>query len=137
MEGGLMKEVSDCDTLVEMWLILDNFFVAHSEANIFQYKSKMSNLCKGTMTITDYFMRMTDIVMQPSMCGYIVLEKDRMHSMLNGVDRDYDLVHAKISSKIEPMIVREVQSMLLTHEKRLKKHNTFSVDNLLTLIILA
>lgn len=62
-------------------------------------------------------MKVIDILMQLSTCGYKILEEDQVHTLTNGVDKDYDLGHATISRKFEPMTMREVQAMLLIHEK--------------------
>lgn len=51
--------------------------------------------------------------------------------------KDYDLVHAIILNKIDQVTMREIHSMLLTHEKRLEKHNACNIDNLLPFANLA
>lgn len=61
----------------------------------------------------------------------MVIEEDHIHSLLNGVDKDYNLVHATISSKIDLVTQRKVCSMLVTHEKSLEKHNASNIDSLL------
>lgn len=60
--------------------------------------------------------------MQLSVCGYHMSEEDQIRAILNGVDKDYDLVHATISSKIKSLTVRKVQAMLLTHEKKITQY---------------
>lgn len=113
-------------TLVQKCMIIENSFASHSRAKIFQYKYELSNRRKDIMSITDYVMRIKDIVMQLSSCGYKVSEEDQVHALLHGIDNVYDLVHVVVSSKMEPVIVREVWVMLLTHEKRLK--NTIMLE---------
>lgn len=44
-------------------------------------------------------------------------EKDHLHTLLNGIDKDYDLIHATIFSKTESINVQEVQVMMFTDEK--------------------
>lgn len=69
MEGELMKEISKCNTSMEMSTILENLFASQSRAKKFQYKSELSNIWKGSMLVTNYVMRIKDIVVQLFACG--------------------------------------------------------------------
>lgn len=92
-----------------MWLILEGSFASHSSAKNIQYKSELSNIKNGTVSITEYVMRIKDIVRELAACGYTVSETDQVCSILNGIDRDYDAVHASVSGKTDILTVREVQ----------------------------
>lgn len=74
-------------------------------------KSKLKNLTKEFISITNFVTKVKDIVIQLSTYRYKVLEEDE----------DYDLFHATISSKVEALIVREFRAMFLTNERRLEK----------------
>lgn len=87
MEGELIKEVSDYETSAEMWKTSEAFFASYSRAKNFQYKLELSNIKKGSMSVTDFVMKVKDIVMQHCTCGYKVLEEDQEHDLLNGVDK--------------------------------------------------
>lgn len=58
---------------------------------------------------------------QLSLCGYNVSDEDKIHTILNGLDKDYDIVHVSVSGRIEPSFVNEVTSMLLNHDKNIGK----------------
>lgn len=96
-----MKKVSECETSVDIWMMLKMSFVSHSRGRIFQYKSELNNIKRSNISITEYAMKIKEIVMQLSTCGYLVSGEDQIHVLLNGVDKDYDLVHATISNKID------------------------------------
>lgn len=132
MGDDLTKEISECDTSIEIWMMLEVYFASHSRVKIFRYKSELRNIKNGNTSINAYVIKIKEIVMQLFAYWYIVSEGDHVQSLLNVIDKDCDLVHVVISSKIDLVIVREVHSMLLIHEKRLKKHNSNNIDNLLS-----
>lgn len=59
--------------------------------------------------------------------------EDHIHALLDGVHKDYGLINATITKKMEPVSVSEVYAMILTHDKHLKKHNNVNVETYIPL----
>lgn len=69
-------------------------------------------------------MRIKEIVRKLVSCSYNVSGEDQVHSILNEVDRNHEIIHASISGRTDALTVREVQSMLMSHENRLEQHDS-------------
>lgn len=46
--------------------------------------------------------------------------KDQVHAILNGMDKDYDIIRASVPGKSESIFIKEITAMLPNHEKRRK-----------------
>lgn len=45
---------------------------------------------------------------QLSACDYNVSDEDQVHAILNGVDKDYDVVHPSVSGRSDDVTVKEI-----------------------------
>lgn len=74
--------------------------------------------------MTDYLKKKKEIFDTLSFAGHVVSEREHILLVLGGLGNDYDPVVVIVTSRVEPFSLKEVTSLLLTFEARLKKNNS-------------
>lgn len=92
---------------------------------------ELSNLKKGGMNVQEYLLKIKGIVDAFGYAEYIVTVIDYIMHILSGLGSEYDpfvmTVNVKVS-KSDEYTVSEIQSLLLTLEKRLDKNQLDSAS---------
>lgn len=77
----------------------------------------------------EFLLRIKFIVDVLGSCGILVLPREHLDAILEGLQEEYGLVISVIKSKFEPLPIGEVEALLLAHEARMKKFQKRFADS--------
>jgi len=77
----------------------------------------------------EFLLRIKFIVDVLGSCGILVLPREHLDAILEGLQEEYGLVISVIKSKFEPLPIGEVEGLLLAHEARMKKFQKHFADS--------
>lgn len=78
---------------------------------------------KGSLSITDYYMRIKNIVNNLIAAGTFITDEEICLYLLGGLGSEYDPVVINITAKETMPSLEKIYSLLLTHESRLEQMN--------------
>ncbi|KAL5788342.1 hypothetical protein ACOSP7_005291 [Xanthoceras sorbifolium] len=113
ISAGELGQVNKSKTSIEAWTTLERLYVQQS--------------MKGTLSISDFIMKIGTIGDALITAVHEVSDYDIILSILNGLGHEYDPVVVLISSQAKTMNVQDVQYLLMLHEQRIEQLNTSSV----------
>jgi hypothetical protein len=117
------SELMGYETSKQLWEAIRDLFGLKNRSNIVYYKREFSKLQKGTMKMVDYLKSMKKLVDNLALAGHPVTLDDLISQTLTGLDSpDYNPIVCQIIEK-ENISWLELQSKLLTYEKRLEQLN--------------
>ncbi|KAL5825484.1 hypothetical protein ACOSQ3_021547 [Xanthoceras sorbifolium] len=108
---SLIGGVTDCETSQEVW----RSACIHSK-----------NPKKGARTVSDFVLKIKSIGDALKGAGEVVLDKDLLLSILNGIGHEYDPVVVLIANQSQNISIQEAQYMLMVHEQRIAHQNSTS-----------
>jgi len=71
--------------------------------------------------MSEFLLRIKCLFDALSTCGDPVLPREHLDAILEGLPEDYGLVIFVIESKFDPLLIHEVEALLLAHEFRSPK----------------
>jgi hypothetical protein len=103
-----------------VWAAIEVVFTAQSRPRILQLRLALSNAKKGNRTATDYFSNMVQLGDEMA-AARKVLDQDEMVSyLLAGLDMEYNSLVSAMAARVEPVMLEDVYSQLMTFETRLR-----------------
>ncbi|KAF3785672.1 hypothetical protein EJ110_NYTH26359 [Nymphaea thermarum] len=116
------NQVVGLDSSYKAWTTIKRIFTAQSRAKVQQLKSALQNLKKGTESITAYFHKAKGIAHQLAMASKPVDEDDLVMNILFGLPtKDYGTLKVSLSTRIDPINMEELYSLLLIQESEISK----------------
>ena len=88
-----------------------------------QYETQLKNLKKNALTMTDYMLKIRELVNLLGMAGEKVTVKEHVASLFNGLNDDYENFITSFDLRNQINTVEEVESLLLAHEARIDQKN--------------
>lgn len=120
----LLSHLVGCSSSYEVWHKIDSFYSSNNQANIMHYKIELNNLKKGGSSMTEYLLKIKNLVDALDYAGHVVSVNDHIMHVMSGLGIDYDpfvmTVNAKMG-KSDAYSISEIRSLLLTFEKRLER----------------
>ncbi|KAL5841915.1 hypothetical protein ACOSQ3_012518 [Xanthoceras sorbifolium] len=129
---GLIGEVTDCNTSLEFWQVLEFLFSSESLAKVMQLKQELQNAKNGSSTISEFVLKVKSYGNSLKSARQVVTDKDLLLSVLNGLGHDYDPVVALLSQQQSSITLYEAKYMLMTHKQRIDHLNLVSQIEILT-----
>ncbi|KAH9682071.1 retrovirus-related pol polyprotein from transposon RE2 [Citrus sinensis] len=123
----ILSLVVSSQTTLELWKNLEKQFGSESMAKKVHLKMLLSNLRKGSLSMTEYFTKLRTISDGLALAGSPLSNIDLITHLITGLDHSYYLVVVYIEANMLTMDLSEAYAMLLTHEARLE--NSKIVDN--------
>ncbi|KAL5791043.1 hypothetical protein ACOSQ2_005931 [Xanthoceras sorbifolium] len=93
---------------------------------ILQLKQQLQTIKNGSLSITDYIMKIKAVGDALETAGHVVTDSDLVLSVLNGLGIEYDSVIIHVSSQDKPMNLQNVQYILMLDEQRIEQLNTIN-----------
>ncbi|KAL5805659.1 hypothetical protein ACOSQ4_028392 [Xanthoceras sorbifolium] len=95
-------------------------------ARVLQLKQQLQNTKKGSLSISDYCLKIKTLGEALKAAGQTVSEYDMVLSVLNGLGHDYDPVVVLLSSQHKAVTMQETQYLLMVPEQRIDQLNIVS-----------
>ncbi|KAL5737759.1 hypothetical protein ACOSP7_030520 [Xanthoceras sorbifolium] len=121
---GLIGEVTDCQSSLEFWRIIETLFSRESFAKVLQLKQQLQSVRKGSSTISEFILKIKGFGNGLRSAGQTVTNQDLLLSVLNGLGHEYDPVVVMLSQQQLTMSLHEAQYMLMIHEQRIEHLNS-------------
>ncbi|KAH9805863.1 retrovirus-related pol polyprotein from transposon RE1 [Citrus sinensis] len=128
-EGSSSSSIEDILSLVvssktsfELWKNLEKQFGSESMAKKVHLKMLLSNLRKGSLTMSEYFTKLKSVTDGLALAGSPVHDLDLITHLITGLDQSYYPVVVYIEANMLKMDLSEAYAMLLTHEARLENN---------------
>ncbi|KAF5198851.1 hypothetical protein FRX31_011562 [Thalictrum thalictroides] len=94
--------------------------MSQTNARYYQIKHELSNMKKGSSTISEYMDRIKMLSGELSLIQYPLTTRDLVGCVLDGLDLDYDVVVNTVQAMCSPPSFEKLYSMLLNREKHLE-----------------
>ncbi|XP_010274285.1 PREDICTED: uncharacterized protein LOC104609611 [Nelumbo nucifera] len=123
----VLAQVVGCKTSREVWDRLHVLFSSTSKTRIHDLKLELAYLKKGILTITNYVQKIKSLYDALAASGHFLIDVDQIHYLLGGLLAEYDTFVLSMTIRLDSLSFVEIQSLLLTFEKRLERHSSQSV----------
>ncbi|KAH9659677.1 hypothetical protein KPL70_023950 [Citrus sinensis] len=127
MSLEILSLVVSSQTSLELWKKLEKQFGSESMAKKVHLKMLLSNLRKGSVSMTEYFTKLKTISDGLALAGSPLSNTGLITHLITGLDHSYYLVVVYIEANMLTMDLSEAYATLLTHEARLD--NSKNVDS--------
>ncbi|XP_010268345.1 PREDICTED: uncharacterized protein LOC104605321 [Nelumbo nucifera] len=126
----ILAQVVGFKTSKEVWDRLHVLFSSTSKTRIDDLKLELAYLKKGTLTVTDYVQKIKSLSDALATSRHFLIDVDQIHYLLGGLPTEYDTFVLSMTTRLDSLSFSEIQSLLLTFEKRLKCHSSqFVLDS--------
>lgn len=122
MTDGMLTRNVGSEYTYEVWQNLDTYFVAQTRAKVKQFKTQLWNTKKGTTSIYDYLLWIKKSIDALISIGESISVAEHIDTILEGLPNEYDDFIVSVSTRIEPYIVAEIESFLLSFEDRIENN---------------
>jgi hypothetical protein len=119
LSESLMTHIVGLSTAHDVWLTLERMFSSQSKARIMQIRYQLSTLKKGSLSVTEYFQKLKQLVDTLAAVHRPLNDFEVNSYLLAGLSSDYESMIASIQMLAAPMSLDELYGHLLTHEQRL------------------
>ncbi|KAL5778799.1 hypothetical protein ACOSQ2_009536 [Xanthoceras sorbifolium] len=101
-------------------------------ARIMHIRSQLQNFKKGTLSITEFVVKMKGIVDSLTAAGQIIPEVDLVAYILGGLGQEFDPVITIITAKKKDITLQEAQFLLMSFKARLEQFTSYTTLDLPT-----
>lgn len=116
LSSTAISSVIGCHNSHDMWVQLKDRFSTVTKAHIFQMKSELQNLKKGSNTISQYLQRIKDARDHLSAADASFEDNDIVILALNGLPPEYNTFRCMVRGRESPLTLKEFRSQLLAEE---------------------
>ncbi|KAL5842030.1 hypothetical protein ACOSQ3_012633 [Xanthoceras sorbifolium] len=120
----VIGQVTHCVTSHEIWTVIERMYSQHSLAKIMQIRSQIQGTKKGSMTITEYVLKLRTLADSLAASGYPMSERDLLLSVLQGLGNEYDACIVTITALQSTITVQDAQFLLMSYEARLDQQTS-------------
>ena len=124
------------DQLIMSWLLasifdvfltcmgktLELYFATQVRAKVTQFKTQLHNTKKGDLSITDYLLKIRNVVDLLTLVGHKSSIKDHIDAIFEGLPQDYETFTIYVNSRLDSYTVEEIEAFLLAQESRMEKN---------------
>lgn len=101
---------------------LNLYFAAQTKAKVSQSKTMLQSIKKGSLTISEYILKVKNAVKKLASVGHVLSNTDEIEVIFNGLLEEYDTFVISVNSRLESSSVEEIESLRLAQEARIEKH---------------
>lgn len=98
--------------------------MSQSRARTIQVHYQLATLKKESSSVADYFQQFQSLTDSLATVGQPLNDFEIVAFLLAGLGPDYDPFVASVTTRVEPLSVEEIYDHLLSHELRLKHHQS-------------
>ncbi|CAA0810662.1 Unknown protein, partial [Striga hermonthica] len=120
LSESLLVTTVGLTTSREIWESLEVSFSSQSKAKILQLKLKLQTLKKGSLSMRDYLNQVKACCNTLAAAELPINKEEQAMHILAGLGQEYNPVMVSIMSKTYSLMLRDVQSLLLSFETRLE-----------------
>ena len=107
---------------------LEQYFASQTRAKIGQFKDQLKTTKKGSLNVVEYLSKIKSCVDSLASVGHILIDKDHIDAILDGLIDEYDAFITSILIRSESYTIEEVESLIMAQEARIEK-NAKSLDS--------
>ena len=119
----ILKTMVGLSTASKIWERLHTYFASQTRAKVKKLKIQLQAPKKDRL-INLYLLEIKKITDTLSVIGSPVSINDHIEAILDGLPEDYDRFVTIVLSRIDPYIVKEIESLLLSQEEQFDKHTS-------------
>ncbi|KAL5767335.1 hypothetical protein ACOSQ2_014118 [Xanthoceras sorbifolium] len=109
----VIEQITECTTTFKAWDMIENLYSQKSMAKVLQLKQQLQNTKKGSLSISDYFLKIKTLKEDLKAAGQTITEYDLVLSVMSGLGHDYDPVVVLLSSQHKYVSLQDAQYMLM------------------------
>ena len=114
---SILSQIIECVHSYQLWEQIHEYFQkqTRAKARILRTNSELQCLSRKQCE----FLLRTKCIVELGSCGDPILPHEHLDAILEGLPEEYSPVISVIESKYEPLLIGEVEALLLTHETRM------------------
>lgn len=116
----------------EVWLTLETLFSAQSQSRIMQLKQQVSNMKKGSQTISAYFQKAQGFSHLLAAVGKPIDASKLASHILVGLGAEYDPLVTSVTTRQDSISLNDLYGFMLSYELRLEQHKSTIEINIST-----
>lgn len=124
MTKEVLGHVTSCTLSLELWRDIESSFSSQTKAKILQLRMQLQNSKKWPLTVTDYYTKVKMKAANFIASSTFISDEELILYILGGLGSEYDLVVVNIIAITVLPTLKEVYSLLLTHESRVDQCNS-------------
>jgi len=121
LSSTAISYVIGCVSSHDMWIQLEGRFSTVTKARIFQMKSKLQTIKKGSDTVSQYLQKIKDARDHLSAAGVHFEDDDIVILALNGLPSDYNTFRCVVRGRDNVLSLKDFRSQLLAEEATLEQ----------------
>uniref|UniRef100_A0A803P7H9 Reverse transcriptase Ty1/copia-type domain-containing protein n=1 Tax=Cannabis sativa TaxID=3483 RepID=A0A803P7H9_CANSA len=121
MSESLLTRMVGCETSQQIWSTLEKFFTLQVSAKALEFRTKLQNLKKGSLSLSDYLLKLKHHIDLLASVGEVYTAKDHVVAIFKGLPSEYDTFVISTNTRLETYSVAEIESLLLASESRIEK----------------
>jgi len=108
----------------EVWITLETLFSAQSQSRIMQLKQQVSNMKKGSQTISAYFQKAQGLSHLLVAVGKPIEASELVSHILAGLGAEYDPLVTSVTTRQDSISLNDLYGFMLSYELRLEQHKS-------------
>lgn len=117
-----LRHVIGLTTFREVWITLETLFSAQSQSRIMQLKQQVSNMKKGSQTISAYFQKAQGLSHLLAAVGKPIEASELVSHILAGLGAEYDPLVTFVTTRQDSISLNDLYGFMLSYELRLEQH---------------
>jgi hypothetical protein len=119
-----LPHVIGLTTSREVWITLETLFSAQSQSRIMQLKQQVSNMKKGSQTISTYFQKAQGLSHLLAAVGKLIEASELVSHILAGLGAEYDPLVTSVTTRQDSISLNDLYGFMLSYELRLEQHKS-------------
>uniref|UniRef100_A0A803QHI8 Reverse transcriptase Ty1/copia-type domain-containing protein n=1 Tax=Cannabis sativa TaxID=3483 RepID=A0A803QHI8_CANSA len=121
MTESPLTRIVGCNTAQQIWTTLETHFTLQVSSKILEFRMKLQNLKKGTLSLNDYLLKVKQNVDLLASVGETLSDRDHVAAIFKGLPSEYDTFIISTNTRVEEYTVGEIEALLLASESRIEK----------------
>uniref|UniRef100_A0A803Q9W1 Integrase catalytic domain-containing protein n=1 Tax=Cannabis sativa TaxID=3483 RepID=A0A803Q9W1_CANSA len=121
MTESLLTRMVGCNSAQQIWSTLEKHFTLQVSSKILEFRTKLQNLRKGTLSLNDYLLKVKQTVDLLASVGEVLSDRDHVAAIFKGLPSEYDTFVISTNTRTEQYTVGEIEALLLASESRIEK----------------
>jgi hypothetical protein len=126
LSSTAISYVIGCISSHDMWVQLQDRFSTVTKARIFQMKSELQTIKKGSEPVSQYLQRIKDARDHLSAAGVYFEDEDIVILALNGLSSDYNTFRCMVRGRDNVLSLKDFCSQLLAEEATIEQTHSSS-----------
>lgn len=119
MTKDILGQIAAASTVAQAWQAVANIFAAHTHARSMNVRLALTTTKKGAMAISEYVAKMRGLGDEMAAAGKPLDDEEMVAHILNGLGQEYNSLVSSLMTRVEPILLTELYSQLLSFETRL------------------